>query len=234
MSTAANLKATVDIIMAATDAGSMLTPGDFDIVLEVLNDRPLTRDETDRFKEVLRLCRAGEYSKGWYGDIEHLTLDTLGYIRWKDAIVENVEHPYGEVIQLTEIADRCRRLEAMCIDVSPQTVVKYWSWFSDIDADDEYAEMFSHTPLIGIDVCGHVAIVEKGMLYEVDDGNIGITSLSTYDRKVLAGASPVEVMNDLGFTEPNVGQGSRPLSTASGQQLKTWLQQHQVPPLLLG
>lgn len=234
MSNVNNLKDAVEIILAATDEGSLLEPGDFDIVLDVSNDQPLTRHEKERFREVLKLCRAGEYTQGWYGGIEHLTLDTLGYIRWKNTIVENVEHPYGEVIHLRELANRCKRLEAIGIEINPRTVVKYWSWFADIDACDDYAQMLSHIPLIGVDVCGHVAVIERGMLYEVDEGNIEITSLSQYDRRVLDGASPEDIFIDLGFVTPDVGQGAAPLSAASGKQLRTWLQDRQVPPLLLG
>ncbi len=70
---------------------------------------------------------AGTYRWPWYKGIEHLTLDPVGYVRWKGQIVEHFDLPYAYSDEPTEyaheIASWCSFLEAQGITPTTHAIV---------------------------------------------------------------------------------------------------------------
>ena len=74
--------------------------------------------------------KQGGYTAPWFHDIEHLTRDHLGYVRWKGQIVEHYDSRgcYTEKAKqdAEEVARRCRHLETL--GETPDTQKVIWRW----------------------------------------------------------------------------------------------------------
>jgi hypothetical protein len=83
------------------------------------------------FEELYRnATKPGGYTVPWFHDIEHLTRDHQGYVRWKGNHVEHYESPwcYSDEAReaAAEVARRCRLLEYM--GEVPTTEKVIWRW----------------------------------------------------------------------------------------------------------
>lgn len=115
-------------IIRATNDGDALAPRDLKLVELAVNGF-LNPQGEKLFHKLYGEVMAGTYRWPWYKDIEHLTLDHVGYVRWKGQVVEHFELPYAYTEEPTkyarEIARRCAFLEAYGIQPTTHRIV-WW------------------------------------------------------------------------------------------------------------
>lgn len=115
-------------IIRATNDGDTLAPQDLKLVEHAINGF-LNRQGEQLFEKLHEEVTAGTYRWPWYKDIEHLTLDHVGYVRWKGSTVEHFDLPYAYSSEATryaqEIALRCVFLETHGVAPTRHAIV-YW------------------------------------------------------------------------------------------------------------
>ena len=110
-------------ILRATHDGEDLDPGDLTLVQSAVNHN-LTEEGVRIFDALHQQALSGTYQKPWLFGIEHLTIDHIGNVRWRDHIVEhytffNDESVARLRVEAIELARRCALLEQR--QVTPST-----------------------------------------------------------------------------------------------------------------
>ena len=121
-------------ILEQTHDGDDLDPTDLFLVQSAVNGY-LTEHGRERFESLYDVCRRGEYSQPWFHGIEHMTIDTTGYVHWKGEPVEhyNPEWAYTEEArrEAVDLAQRCRHLQAIGEVPSLSKTVWHWDKYRD-------------------------------------------------------------------------------------------------------
>jgi hypothetical protein len=116
-------------ILQATSDGNQLAPCDLSLVESAVNGF-LTAEGIEAFNKLHKTVAAGEYKQHWFHGIENMTIDDVGFIYWKGAIVEHYEHPWAYSKEAKESAQelkrRCEILESKGIPLSVTTTI--WRW----------------------------------------------------------------------------------------------------------
>ncbi len=102
-------------ILRATHDGEDLDPSDLALVQSAVN-RNLTEEGVRIFDLLHQQAVAGTYRKPWLFDIEHLTIDHIGNVRWRDHLVEHYSFYNDDSVarlrvEGIELARRCALLE---------------------------------------------------------------------------------------------------------------------------
>jgi hypothetical protein len=115
-------------ILRATRDGDDLAPEHLSLVQLAVNGKLSDKGQT-AFLELLEQVRKG-YQPPWFHGIEHLTIDHSGYVSWKGQQVEHYDPywAYGPEAkqEATELAERCRQLEAEGKPVNKFNAVLDW------------------------------------------------------------------------------------------------------------
>lgn len=116
-------------ILQATSDGDKLASIDLSLVEGAVNGF-LTTEGIKAFNKLHETVAAGEYKQPWFHGIENLTIDHVGFIYWKGAIVEHYEQPWAYSKDAKESAQelkrRCEILESKGIPLNVTTVI--WRW----------------------------------------------------------------------------------------------------------
>ena len=116
-------------ILRITNDGDDLTPHHLKLVEAAVNGA-LTEAGEQAFQSLYEQCIGPGYQKPWLHGIENLTIDNAGYVYWRDKIVEHYDLPFAHsqrsVPQAKQLAERCRTLENLGIEVNMYTTV--WNW----------------------------------------------------------------------------------------------------------
>ena len=116
-------------ILQATSDGDQLAPLDLKLVESAVNGF-LTEEGIEAFNKLHKTVAAGEYKQPWFHGIENMTIDDVGFIYWKGAIVEHYEQPWTYSKDAKESAQelkrRCEILENKGIPLNITTVI--WKW----------------------------------------------------------------------------------------------------------
>lgn len=102
-------------ILRATHDGEDLDPSHLALVQSAVNHN-LTEEGVRIFDALHQQAICGTYQKPWLFDIEHLTIDHIGNVRWRDHIVEHYTFYNDDSVarlrvEATELARRCAQLE---------------------------------------------------------------------------------------------------------------------------
>lgn len=115
-------------ILEKTHDGNDLSPQDLKLVEIAVNGR-LNEAGECALASLLANARNG-YKKPWLCGIEHLTIDHIGYVYWKDNEVEHYTLSWFTPEKLKEsakeLARRCRILEERGIPVNTTNAI--WKW----------------------------------------------------------------------------------------------------------
>jgi len=115
-------------ILSKTNDGDGLSPEHLYLVQEMVNDT-LNDLGKQEFEKLYQSVLDG-YKKPWFHGIENLTVDHVGYVLWKDNIVEHYDSPWrwtpAAKVDAEEVARRCRHLES--IGEVPTTKLVVWEW----------------------------------------------------------------------------------------------------------
>lgn len=115
-------------IIAATNDGDDLAPHHLKLVEMAVNGY-LNDEGMVAFHELAEQVRAG-YRKPWFHGIEHLTLDSEGWVYWKEYRVEHYtpRWAYSDEAkrQAQMLARKCKYLEAKGEDVRGALGVEDW------------------------------------------------------------------------------------------------------------
>ncbi len=117
-------------ILGATNDGDDLSPPHLKLVELAVNEN--LNDHGKLAFEALyqNATKSGGYTVPWFHDVEHLTRDHEGYVRWKGHQVEHYDAPwcYSEEARKSaeEVARRCRLLEY--VGEVPSTANVIWRW----------------------------------------------------------------------------------------------------------
>lgn len=126
-------------IIAATHDGDDLAPHHLKLVEMAVNGFLNEQGEV-AFYELVEQVRAG-YQKPWFHGIEHLTIDHEGFVYWKDKRVEHYTPgwAYSDKAreQAIELAERCKHLEAIGVEVSGATAIWDWELYASSRASDK-------------------------------------------------------------------------------------------------
>ena len=116
-------------ILQATSDGDKLAPLDLKLVESAVNGF-LSEEGIKVFNLLHETIVAGKYKHPWFHGIENMTIDDVGFIYWKGAIVEHYEQPwaYSKVAKESalELKRRCEILESKGIPLNITTVI--WRW----------------------------------------------------------------------------------------------------------
>ncbi len=116
-------------ILQATSDGDKLDPLDLKLVESAVNGF-LSEEGIKVFNQFHETIVAGKYKHPWFHGIENMTIDNVGFIYWKGAIVEHYEQPWAYSKDAKEIAQelkrRCDILESKGIPLNITTVI--WNW----------------------------------------------------------------------------------------------------------
>ena len=102
-------------ILRATHDGEDLDPSDLALVQSAVNHN-LTEEGVRIFDTLHQRAISGAYQKPWLFDFEHLTIDHIGNVRWRDHIVEHYTFYNDDSVarlrvEAIELAHRCALLE---------------------------------------------------------------------------------------------------------------------------
>jgi len=115
-------------ILKATNDGDDLDPDQLKLLENAVNGF-LNEKGSTAFEKLYEDVKAG-YKKPWLHGIEHLTIDTVGYVYWKGIQVEHYNlgwHRSAEAKkQAEEVARRCHLLEVRGQKVNYANVI--WKW----------------------------------------------------------------------------------------------------------
>ncbi|MDO8726301.1 MAG: hypothetical protein Q7J35_09575 [Candidatus Methanoperedens sp.] len=116
-------------ILQATSDGDKLAPLDLKLVESAVNGF-LSEEGIKVFNQLHKTIVAGKYKHPWFHGIENMTIDNVGFIYWKGAIVEHYEQPWAYSKDAKESAQelkrRCEILESKGIPLNVTTVI--WRW----------------------------------------------------------------------------------------------------------
>src|SRR5659263_283840 len=116
-------------ILQATSDGDKLASIDLSLVESAVNGF-LTTEGIKAFNKLHETVAAGEYKQPWLHGIENMTIDHVGCVYWKGAIVEHYEQPWAYSKEAKESAQelkrRCDILESKGIQLNITTVI--WNW----------------------------------------------------------------------------------------------------------
>jgi len=116
-------------ILQATSDGDKLAPLDLKLVESAVNGF-LSEEGIKVFNLLHETIVAGKYKHPWFHGIENMTIDDVGFIYWKGAIVEHYEQPWAYSKDAKESAEdlkrRCEILESKGIPLNITTVI--WRW----------------------------------------------------------------------------------------------------------
>ena len=116
-------------ILQATSDGDRLAPLDLKLVENAVNGF-LNEEGIKVFNQLHETIAAGKYKQPWFHGIEYMTIDHVGYIYWKGAVVEHYEPPWAYSKEAKENAQelkrRCDILESKGIPLNITTVI--WNW----------------------------------------------------------------------------------------------------------
>jgi hypothetical protein len=116
-------------ILQATSDGDKLAPPDLKLVENAVNGF-LSEEGIKVFNQLHETIVAGKYKHPWFHGIENMTIDDVGFIYWKGAIVEHYEQPWAYSKDAKESAQelkrRCEILESKGIPLNVTTVI--WRW----------------------------------------------------------------------------------------------------------
>ncbi len=116
-------------ILQATSDGDKLAPLDLKLVENAVNGF-LSEEGIKVFNQLHETVVAGKYKHPRFHGIENLTIDHVGYVYWKGAIVEHYEQPWAYSKDAKESAlelkRRCEILESKGIPLNITTVI--WRW----------------------------------------------------------------------------------------------------------
>jgi hypothetical protein len=116
-------------ILQATSDGDKLAPLDLKLVESAVNGF-LSEEGIKVFNQLYETIAAGKYKQPWFHGIENMTIDHVGYIYWKSAIVEHYEQPWAYSKDAKESAQelkrRCEILESKGLPLNITTVI--WNW----------------------------------------------------------------------------------------------------------
>lgn len=101
-------------ILQNTNDGDDLAPEDLSLVQASVNGN-LNEQGAERLQEIHRDVMNGDYAN-WFHDIEHLTIDHEGHVRWKGTAVEHFElngfaYSHKGEISAKRVALVCKLLE---------------------------------------------------------------------------------------------------------------------------
>lgn len=115
-------------ILQETKDGNDLDNLHLKIVELAVND-DLSEAGQSEFERLFLSVKNG-YVKPSFHDIEHLTIDQIGYVYWKGQIIEhyNLNWAYSSKAkeQAQELALRCAELERTGLPINVRTVI--WEW----------------------------------------------------------------------------------------------------------
>ena len=119
----------VEILRASGD-GDTLSPTHLKLVELAVNGFLNEAGET-AFDELHRnATKPAGYTIPWFHDIEHLTRDHSGYVRWKGIAVEHYESPWCYTADARaaaeDVAQCCRLLDS--IGETPTITKVAWQW----------------------------------------------------------------------------------------------------------
>lgn len=114
-------------ILRATHDGEDLDPSDLALLQSAVNHN-LTEEGVRIFNALHQQAISSTYQKPWLFNIEHLTINHTGNVRWRDHIVEHYTfHNDDSVARLRveaiELARRCAPLEQRQITPSIEAVL---------------------------------------------------------------------------------------------------------------
>ena len=116
-------------ILQATSDVDKLASIDLSLVEGAVNGF-LTTEGIKAFNKLHETVVAGKYKQPWFHGIEDMTIDNVGFIYWKGAIVEHYEQPWAYSKDAKESAQelkrRCEILESKGIPLNVTTVI--WRW----------------------------------------------------------------------------------------------------------
>lgn len=115
-------------ILQATRDGNDLAPEHLYLVQTACNGWLSEAGEV-AFDALHQQVTSGTYIKPWFRGVEHMMRDHEGYVYWKGQQVEHYsfrDDTEGELAALTELAARCRWLEANQIPVTSVSAI--WNW----------------------------------------------------------------------------------------------------------
>jgi hypothetical protein len=119
-------------ILRRTHDGDDLSPEHLRLVEIAVNAKPCEKIEA-AIMALLARCRAG-YEKPWFHGIEHLTIDHVGYVFWKGRDVEHYDNDFAFTERgkrsATELAERCRHLESIDVEVTCSNAIWKWERFA--------------------------------------------------------------------------------------------------------
>jgi hypothetical protein len=83
------------------------------------------------FVELYQNAKNG-YVRPWFHGIENLTRDHEGFVYWKDRQVEHYSYRdrEKEKAAATELAERCRHLESLGVEVTTGNAIYRWEEFA--------------------------------------------------------------------------------------------------------
>ena len=117
-------------ILESTNNGRDLDPPHYWLVENAVN-KTLTKKEDDALKALHAISQSPDgYQKSWFHGIEHLTIDYVGNIYWKNTRVETylLQWAYSDEGKTAaqKLADKCNHLENIGVEVSMQTLIIEW------------------------------------------------------------------------------------------------------------
>ena len=99
-------------ILAATHDGDDLSPQHLKLLEMVVNDHANDKGE-QAFRDLHKQVMAGEYTRLFLHDVEHMTQDHEGYIYFKGIHVEHFDRPWAYT---TEGKAELQDLQKWCLD----------------------------------------------------------------------------------------------------------------------
>lgn len=117
-------------ILRETNDGNNLAPEHLSLVEGAVNGW-LTEQGVEAFQDLYKQVAAG-YKRPWFHGIEYMTRDHEGYVYWNGREVEHFSFRnfQKEENAAQELADRCRHLEAIGIEVSCRNAIWHWEKYA--------------------------------------------------------------------------------------------------------
>jgi len=118
------------VILQNTHDGNDLAPEHLGL-LQLAVNRGLNELGEIAFVELYQNVQGG-YVRPWFHGIEHLTRDHEGYVYWKGIHVEHYSYrdKDKEKAAAMELAERCRHLESIGVEVTTGNVIFRWEEFA--------------------------------------------------------------------------------------------------------
>lgn len=116
-------------ILRKTSDGDDLKLSDLRLVEAAVNKK-LNAEGKKELERLHKLVMDGEYKEKWFHGIEHLTINSSGYVFWKGKEVEHYSPNFayserGKEAAI-ELAERCRKLESNGVEVNIDSAIRDW------------------------------------------------------------------------------------------------------------